>query len=188
MLIRSVVVGISGLASSRCCTSCSPGIEPQCAQARSFTDTESSLLDHRSPLVHLRSEKLAEFLRRRAGYEQSKLFQTPPDRGIGERCDGVGMHFLHDRRRGFGGDENGVPTRDIESGQSGLRLADVTASARSWPCCISGMMGAILLKKESTRPGTRSCNAGAAPRYGTWVNSMPATRLNSSPARCGPVP
>src|SRR5215468_10566444 len=46
----------------------------------------------------------------------------------------------------------------------------------------------MLLKKLSTRPGITSLSAGAAPRYGTWVSSMPATRLNNSPARCGPVP
>src|SRR4029077_10391389 len=78
----------------------------------SFSDAEAGLLNHRSPLIHLQFEKLPELLGRRAGYEQSKLFQTPPDRGLGERRDGVGMHFLHDRRRSFGRDENGVPARD----------------------------------------------------------------------------
>ena len=34
-----------------------------------------------------------------------------------------------------------------KSGAAGVRLADVTASARSWPCCISGIISAILLKK-----------------------------------------
>src|SRR5262249_8782576 len=75
-----------------------------------------------------------------------------------------------------------------KSGAADVRLAVVTASARNWPCCISDSSGAILLKKTSTRPGMTSWVAGAAPREGTVVISMPAARLNSSPARWGDVP
>ena len=45
-----------------------------------------------------------------------------------------------------------------------------------------------LLNMALTRPGIRSFMAGPAPRYGTWVISMPAMRLNSSPLRCGEAP
>src|SRR5438874_12291697 len=34
----------------------------------------------------------------------------------------------------------------------------------------------------------RSVNAGAAPRYGTWVISMPVICIHNNSARCGPPP
>src|ERR1044072_1910261 len=74
------------------------------------------------------------------------------------------------------------------SGTSGCRFAVVTASPRSCPFCTYGKVEGKFAKIASTRPGMRSFSAGPAPRYGMCVTSIPAMRLNSSPARCSEVP
>src|SRR5262249_12899995 len=68
-----------------------------------------------------------------------------------------------------------------------LRLAVVTASPRTWPLLICSSI-ALPPICRSTRPAIVSVSAGASPRYGTCVISMPAICLNNSPARCGTVP
>src|SRR6516165_10784752 len=73
------------------------------------------------------------------------------------------------------------------SGANWLRLAVVTASPRTWPLLICSSI-ALPPICRSTRPAIVSVSAGASPRYGTCVISMPAICLNNSPARCGTVP
>src|SRR6185437_12793106 len=74
------------------------------------------------------------------------------------------------------------------SGAKGTRVADVTASARTVPPLICDITDGSVATITLTRPDIRSVSAGPPPRYGTWVNSIPAVRLNNSPHKCWMVP
>src|SRR5215831_6250848 len=77
--------------------------------------------------------------------------------------------------------------RDMGLLDKGLPLAVVTASPRTCPLLICSII-ALPPIWRSIRPAIVSVSAGASPRYGTCVISMPAICLNNSPARCGTVP
>src|SRR5580704_11762660 len=62
-----------------------------------------------------------------------------------------------------------------------MRVAVVTASARSRPARTCSVEEAALSNMTCTCPPSRSVSAGAAPRYGTCVSAMPVIILNSSP-------
>src|SRR5215471_4019754 len=51
------------------------------------------------------------------------------------------------------------------SGNAGARVAEVTASARSFPDLICGNDGGRLWNINCAGPAIRSCNAGALPLY-----------------------
>src|SRR4029453_17843883 len=74
------------------------------------------------------------------------------------------------------------------SGSAGARVADVTASGRSFPALICGSDGGRLSNISCTWPPSRSCSAGALPLYGAGVIWTPAIPLNSSPDRWIDVP
>ena len=59
----------------------------------------------------------------------------------------------------------------------------VTPSARSLPARMCGSEGGMLSNMTWTWPLSMSVNAGAEPRYGTWVILTPVMSLNSSPER-----
>src|ERR1043166_5327208 len=74
------------------------------------------------------------------------------------------------------------------SGPAGTRFLVVTANPRALPARTCGSAGVTLSKIRSRRPAITSCSAGADPRYGTCVISIPVMRLNNSPDRCTDVP
>src|SRR5262245_57270807 len=70
------------------------------------------------------------------------------------------------------------------SGSDAMRLPAATASSLSWPPFTSGSDTPRLSNMISTLPPTRSCRAGAEPRYGTCWNFTLAIIWNSSDVRC----
>ena len=69
------------------------------------------------------------------------------------------------------------------SGSTFARSRDVTASARSLPPLICGTDSVVASKNTSTRPAISSVSGCAPPRNGTWLRSVPASALKSSPER-----
>jgi hypothetical protein len=74
------------------------------------------------------------------------------------------------------------------SGKAAVRVAPLTASARSLPSRTCGPTSAGGPKKKSTRPAITSDIASAPPLNGTWSASMPALIRNRSALRCVAVP
>ena len=64
----------------------------------------------------------------------------------------------------------------------------VTASARSRPAWTSGSTEGGVAKASCVSPASTDCTAGAPPLNGTWTISTPASRRNSTAARCGAEP
>ena len=69
-----------------------------------------------------------------------------------------------------------------------MRFGVATAISLSWPPFTSASDTPRLSNIMSTLPETRSCNAGAEPRYGTCWNFTPAIIWNISEVRCEVVP
>src|SRR5215468_430069 len=68
------------------------------------------------------------------------------------------------------------------SGNTGERVAVVTASARSLPPLTYSIDEDMVANMTCTGPPSRSTSAGPAPRYGTCTRVTPVIILNSSPA------
>src|SRR5260370_247996 len=84
----------------------------------------------------------------------------------------------------------GTPASDMvgTSGASGLRFDDSTAMPLACPDCTYGRPAAIESKNRSTRPASRSVNAGGEPLYGTSSSLMPAAFMKAAATSCWPVP
>src|SRR6516162_5511289 len=74
------------------------------------------------------------------------------------------------------------------SGNTGERVAVVTASARSLPPLTYSIDEDMVANMTCTCPPSRSTSAGPAPRYGTCTRLTPVIILNSSPAIWFPEP
>ncbi|MNS82878.1 hypothetical protein D3C72_1166370 [compost metagenome] len=74
------------------------------------------------------------------------------------------------------------------SGRALLRLSVVTAIAFSLPERMFGAAVARLSKLKSTWPDSSASCAGLPPLYGMCTAKMPASFLNSSPARWPALP
>src|SRR5262249_13396464 len=74
------------------------------------------------------------------------------------------------------------------SGNTGERVAVVTASARSLPPLTYSIDEDIVANMTCTCPLSRSTSAGPAPRYGTCTRLTPVIILNSSPKIWFPEP
>lgn len=73
-------------------------------------------------------------------------------------------------------------------GNSGERLGEVTASARSLPAAINGAALDAVTMPSGTCPAVTSVKAGPQPLYGTCCKAAPVARASISPARCCGVP
>ena len=78
-------------------------------------------------------------------------------------------------------------------GTSGVRSRLVTASASRRPpgFCADFTCGSTeggVAKESWMSPASSACTEGAPPLKGTCTMSTPATRMNSTPARCGAEP
>jgi hypothetical protein len=62
------------------------------------------------------------------------------------------------------------------------------ASTRIFPASSAPRNGPIETEIMCTLPAATSVTAGVAPRYGTWIMEMPASRANWSAAKCMVVP
>ncbi len=69
------------------------------------------------------------------------------------------------------------------SGSKGERVGQAMASALSFPARIFSTVVLTSLMNTSTSPLNNPSTAGPPPRYGTWMRSTPASRLNNSLAR-----
>ena len=74
------------------------------------------------------------------------------------------------------------------SGSAGVRVFDVTASARSLPSLTSGTAGAIAPNEIGVWPATVEPIAGPPPLNGTCTRSRSSDRRNNAPTSCGGVP
>src|SRR5215471_19208570 len=74
------------------------------------------------------------------------------------------------------------------SGNTGERVAVVTASARSLPLLTYSIDEDMVANMTCTCPPSRSTSAGPAPRYGTCTRLTPVIILNSSPKIWFPEP
>src|SRR4051794_40729583 len=74
------------------------------------------------------------------------------------------------------------------SGAACVRLAVVTASARSLPLLTNGIEDGVESNMNCTCPETTSVSAGVLPLYGTCCILTPTSALNCSPARCDEDP
>src|SRR3982074_1649187 len=74
------------------------------------------------------------------------------------------------------------------SGNSSQRIAVVTASGRTVPALTYSIDPGAVPNSTCTCPPRRSVNAGAKPRYGTWIILTLVIILNNSPATCCGLP
>src|SRR5262249_57437498 len=81
-----------------------------------------------------------------------------------------------------------VPALVGPSGIAAARWPAVTPSARRVPALMCSTEPGRLSNMTWTRLLSRSCIAGAEPRYGTCCMLMPVIALNNSPDMCTDVP
>ena len=172
-----------------------------CAQARRRGSIQMSArrLDHRRPFRDFGLNVGGELLRRIADDIDAELFERMPHIRIVERRNAARCSARDDRR--------GVPagaTRPCQVvaskplspssstvaniRQDRVRLSVVTASGRTSPLLM--WPTTEMRSRTSSAPVRRSRPAAPAPRpcRATWTMSMPASVLNSSPARCAAAP
>ena len=74
------------------------------------------------------------------------------------------------------------------SGSASIRLALVTAIARSLPARMCSIDDESVSNSTVTCPDSMSISAGPEPRYGMCCMVVPVIALNNSVARCADVP
>ena len=112
------------------------------------------------------------------GDEHHRAVRVPDSARLGLPGQGLSTFFstFNISRLGNASELIGLGRRALELGLSYAEQREVGDSV------VTVAMIALVC------PPVTSMTAGPEPRNGTWVRSMPATRLNSSAARCAAAP